>query len=70
MYDVTYGTFIRQITTLRPDFYLKLEGYVDFNSNFIVLSGECDVAKIKSKLKVYDLEALCNNGMTIQCVIE
>ena len=59
VYDLPSWTFIREIkTTLKPFSSFKLKRYVCFNSQFMIVSGER--GNRKTKLKIYDLEAIKN----------
>jgi hypothetical protein len=65
IHDVPSGSIIRNISTkIRPDScmnFLNLKRYMGINSKFLVVSeGDCD--EHKTKLKIFDLEAVRNPG--------
>ena len=59
---IASDTFIRDIpVALIPIVRFDLEHFVGFNSRFMIVSSYCDDTT-KSKLKIYDLEAIKNPG--------
>jgi hypothetical protein len=60
MYDVASDTFLREIPVkLTPLVRFDLEHFVGFNSRFMIVSS-CGEDTTKSKLRIYDLEAIKN----------